>query len=412
MKHLRNIHPISWTIIIGTIFGRMATSMSIPFLAIYLIKVHHATPFETGLVIAISSLIGIIVSFYGGYLSDRIGRKKMILLSIFGWSFVFLGFTFSQTILSFFLVNALNGLCRSLFEPASRALLSDITQNEQKLLVFNLRYTAINLGVVFGPFIGLMLGSSQTTFPFMIAFIIYFLYGMVFIYQFHTYPKAFTQNNSAESISMRNAFQMTKKDKVFLFIIIGTIFCVFGYGQFTSTLPQYFSLLPDFENGTKFFSYMLSLNAVAVLILQYPIVHIAKKYSPINSLILGNLFISVSLVSFSITKNSLALIVIVIAFTIGEILTFTMIDLFVDTIAKSELKGTYFGTLGFTQLGNVLAPIIGGFLLDHFGIKHPITIFSSLLVLTLLGIPFLVMAKWRLTFQKNNHTGSNVRVSH
>ncbi|WP_439949304.1 hypothetical protein [Bacillus subtilis] len=39
MKKWKDIHPISWTIIIGTIFGRMATSMSIPFLAIYLTAV-------------------------------------------------------------------------------------------------------------------------------------------------------------------------------------------------------------------------------------------------------------------------------------------------------------------------------------------------------------------------------------
>lgn len=397
MNNLKNIHPISWTIIIGTIFGRMATSMSIPFLAIYLTRVHHATPLETGFVIAISSLIGILVSFYGGYLADRVGRKKMILLSIFGWSIVFLGFTFSQTILAFFLVNALNGLCRSLFEPASRALLSDITNAKQKLLVFNLRYTAINVGVVFGPIIGLLLGSSQSTFPFMVAFFIYFIYGIVLVYQFHAYPKAFASKTSSELVSILKAFQMTKKDKVFLFMIIGTIFCVFGYGQFSTTLPQYFSLVPDFENGTKFFSYMLSLNAIAVLILQYPIVHIAKRYSPITSLILGNIFISASLFSFSFTKNILALVLIVIVFTIGEILTFTMMDMFVDTIAKSGLKGTYFGTIGFTQLGNVLAPIIGGYLLDQFGANQPFIIFTSLLLLTLFGVPFLVISKLQLT---------------
>ncbi|MFP3718182.1 hypothetical protein, partial [Bacillus safensis] len=34
-NNLRTLHPLSWTIIIGTIFGRMATSMSIPFLAVY-----------------------------------------------------------------------------------------------------------------------------------------------------------------------------------------------------------------------------------------------------------------------------------------------------------------------------------------------------------------------------------------
>lgn len=38
-QHLRHIHPLAWTIIIGTMFGRLVTSMSIPFLSIYLTQV-------------------------------------------------------------------------------------------------------------------------------------------------------------------------------------------------------------------------------------------------------------------------------------------------------------------------------------------------------------------------------------
>ncbi|PAK42169.1 hypothetical protein CHH87_07530, partial [Bacillus licheniformis] len=65
----QNIHPLSWTIIVGTIFGRMGTAMSIPFLAIYLTQVKGASSGFAGAVIAASSLIGIAASFYGGYLS-------------------------------------------------------------------------------------------------------------------------------------------------------------------------------------------------------------------------------------------------------------------------------------------------------------------------------------------------------
>lgn len=66
-------------------------------------------------------------------------------------------------------MNALNGLCRALFEPTSKALLSDVTPSSIRLFVFNLRYTAINIGVIFGPSLGLYLGSSKTTFPFLVA---------------------------------------------------------------------------------------------------------------------------------------------------------------------------------------------------------------------------------------------------
>lgn len=56
---------------------------------------------------------------------------------------------------------------------------------------------------------------------------------------------------------------------------------------------------PFIEDGTKVFGMMLTLNALAVLAVQYPIVHIAKRFSPILSLIAGNVLISGSLFSLS-----------------------------------------------------------------------------------------------------------------
>ncbi|MCM3203068.1 hypothetical protein [Paenibacillus illinoisensis] len=64
---LRQIHPLAWTIIIGTMFGRLVTSMSIPFLSIYLTRVLEASPTETGLTVAVSSLAGVLISFFGKY---------------------------------------------------------------------------------------------------------------------------------------------------------------------------------------------------------------------------------------------------------------------------------------------------------------------------------------------------------
>ena len=52
------------------------------------------------------------------------------------------------------------------FEPTSRALLSDLTKPEYRLLVYNLRYGAINVGVAIGPLVGLQIGSAKSTIPF------------------------------------------------------------------------------------------------------------------------------------------------------------------------------------------------------------------------------------------------------
>ncbi|SDY13148.1 MFS transporter [Thermoactinomyces sp. DSM 45892] len=401
MKNLKGIHPIGWTIIIGTMFGRFSTSMSIPFLAIYLTNVLHATPFEAGLVIAASSGIGILASFYGGFLADKIGRKKVMLTSVFGGAFVFLGFAFSQSVLAFFLVNALNGLCKSMFEPSSRAFLSDITDEKKRLLIFNLRYAAINIGVVFGPLVGVVMGSSRSTTPFLFAVAVYALYGLVLIYQSRAYATLFQKNDLSERISLRRAFHVTRMDTVFLFTILGILFCAFGYGSLNATFPQYFATLPGFEDGVKI-SYLMSLNAISVLVFQYPVVRIAQKFSPYTVLITGSLCICASNLSMAFTTHFFALSMVIVLFTIGEILVFTLTDALVDSIAKPELKGTYFGAMGFSQLGNVLSPIVGGWLLSYFGATQPLIVFGMLVLVTLIGVPLLLRAKYSLASRKKH----------
>lgn len=400
-QHLRHIHPLAWTIIIGTMFGRLVTSMSIPFLSIYLTQVLGATHSQTGFTVAVSSLAGVMISFYGGYISDVIGRKVVMLVSVFGWACVFFGFSAAQHLWVFFLVNTLNGLCRAVFEPTSRALLSDITPPDHKLLVFNLRYAAVNLGVVFGPIIGLQLGSAESTFPFVIAGIVYIAYGVVLFVQFRVHHASLPKRAEVRAPKLGAALATTTKDRVFLPVLLGTIFCVLGYGHFSSTLAQFLAMSPHFTDGRQVFSYMLSLNAVTVLLVQYPIVSRASRFSPIVPLILGNICVALSLLLFGISGGLPLLLFSVVLFTIGEVLLFTMMDMLIDRIAKPEWKGTYFGTIGFNNLGNVLAPVLGGVLLDQFGAQNGPAVFVPLALTTALGLPFLIAAHKRLKIRES-----------
>ncbi len=83
------------------------------FLAIYLTTVKDVSAGMTGAIIGTSALVGVFASFIGGNLSDRFGRKMIIIWSMIVWVFVFIGFSVADHVLSFFLLNALNGLCRS-----------------------------------------------------------------------------------------------------------------------------------------------------------------------------------------------------------------------------------------------------------------------------------------------------------
>ncbi|MDQ0217835.1 MFS transporter [Peribacillus cavernae] len=399
-KIIRDVGPIGWNIIIGTVFGRMATSMSMPFLAIYLTKSLGVSPAMTGAVVAVSSLVGVLGSFLGGYLSDHFGRKRILILSIFLWAAVFAGYGFSKTIIAFFVMNSLNGLCRALFEPASRALLSDITEPRNRLLIFNLRYTAINVGVTFGPLLGLKLGSANSTTTFFIAGIIYAAYGLSLVISLRSYR---VESVAENRIEWRDAVGVIKKDKIFTLALFAMILSIVGYSQFNSTLPQFFSSSDSFENGVAVFSYLLALNAILVVCLQYPIVTLSKRFPSVLSIATGNLVVSLALLGFAFAKTVPALILIMLLFTIGEVLMFSMTDVFIDELADPAMKGTYFGAMGFSGFGGVAGPWLGGVLLGHFGTGQPFYLFGMLSVAAIFGVPLFLLVYFQLKKRQMTH---------
>lgn len=130
MKVTQLFHPLVWIILGGTIFTRIASFMAMPFLAIYLHNEIGASPLQIGLTIGIAPLISTFGGFFGGYLTDRFGRKSVILLTILIWKLVFFGFAIAHVIWIFIILNALNGLCRSFFEPSTQALMIDLNEKD------------------------------------------------------------------------------------------------------------------------------------------------------------------------------------------------------------------------------------------------------------------------------------------
>jgi len=94
------------------------------------------------------------------------------------------------------------------------------------------------------------------------------------------------------------------------------------------------------------------------------------------------------------------LVVAMVVFTIGEVMMFTMTDLFVDQIAKPHMKGLYFGAMGFTSIGNAFGPALGGFLFTVFGVSQGSYLFTSLALLSFLGFPFLLYVAYLLKEKK------------
>lgn len=120
-----------------------------------------------------------------------------------------------------------------------------------------------------------------------------------------------------------------------------------GFSQINSTLPQH--LKNSMEQGVCFFSILISFNALMVVFLQIPISHFAEKFHPMNAMLVGSILISVGIVGFGIASGWFMNVLLMIVFTLGEILTFPSNNMLIDKLAPNHLRGTYFGANQFKK---------------------------------------------------------------
>jgi MFS family permease len=363
MREKFTFHPVVWTLLIGTVFARGASFMALPFLALYLSNTHGIHPVWIGLTIGLSPLTGTIGGFIGGYFSDRFGRKKVMLWTILVWGLVYFGFSQASHIGVFMALNALNGLCRSFFEPSSQAMMADLTAPQKRKRVFSLRYTAINIGASLGPLLGVYIAQFSTSLPFLLTGLMYLLYGGTLFIMLNRYSISLV--TPVHQLPLLDTLMVTWKDKTLLVFIIGGILINVGYSQIDSNLPQY--IQQSFSEGVALFARLVALNAILVIILQVPLSLISEKWPVLRVMIFGSIFFAVGFASFGFATSAIGMMIAMAIVTIGEIFIFPSTSVFIDQIAPEDRKGTYFGAGQFRSIGNFTGPVLGGWLLQDFG---------------------------------------------
>ncbi|MFF2886197.1 MDR family MFS transporter [Paenibacillus sp. NPDC057967] len=376
-------HPIVQVLLAGTIFARIASSMSLPFLAIYLLAATDMSPTMIGVTIGIGSLAGMLGGFFGGYLSDRFGRRIIMLTAIYMWGFVFLGFAFTGIPIIFALLNAINGLCRSFYEPVSQALMADLTEKEKRYHVFSLRYMAINIGVSVGPLLGTLFAAMSGSLPWIITGCIYLCYGVLLHVLLNKFGIRRIEGEKKEPVTIGQSWSVIRRDRAFRYFIIGGVISAISYSQMTSTLSQFVD--GQFASGVTLFAWMMSINAVVVIAFQLPFSKWAEKKSPMTAITVGSISYAIGHIGFAFSDSWWMLIVSMIIFTWGEILTFPAGAIIIDRLAPDKMRGTYFGAQTFTNLGHFLGPWLGGMLLQGYGGQ---SLFITVAVVSIVSVWF------------------------
>ena len=384
---IRRLMIVSLTIVVS----RAITS---PLLTLLLSNKLGLNQQDVGLLLGIAVLIATLLALYGGYIIDRLEKRRLLILAMLSSAIGFVLLTFAENLYLTTLTLVITETASALFLIGSKAILSENLPMGQRAKAFSLRYTLTNIGYATSPMLGVVIAGVYPIAPFLIAGAIAF---------FSIFLMSGIPRDSAQTpaIGQPQSFLKTlitlKNDRTLIMFTCGCLLSTVVHGRFTLYLSQYLLVTQDTKRALETMAALLACNAISVILLQYQIGRFLKREQLRYWIAGGTSLFILGLIGFSLADSLVSWCVAMFIFTLGEMIIYPAEFLFVDTLAPEELRGSYYGAQNLAALGGALSPVICGFLLMHTPAP---TMFYALSALTATGGFLCFMSGRRVALQQ------------
>ncbi|ALI05176.1 MFS transporter [Pseudomonas sp. FW306-02-F02-AA] len=368
---IRRLMICSLTIVVS----RAITS---PLLTLFLSNKLGLNQQDVGLLLGIAVFIATLLALYGGYIIDRLEKRRLLILAMLSSAVGFVLLTFAHNLYLTTLTLVITETASALFLIGSKAILSENLPMGQRAKAFSLRYTLTNIGYATGPMLGVVIAGVQPLAPFLIAG------GIAFFSTFlmRGIPGSAKEAAVGQPQSFLKTLVTLKNDRTLIMFTCGCLLSTVVHGRFTLYLSQYLLVTQNEHIALKTMAAILACNAISVILLQYQIGRFLKREQLRYWIVIGSSLFIFGLIGFSFAQNLVQWCLAMFVFTLGEMIIYPAEFLFVDTLAPEELRGSYYGAQNLAALGGAASPVICGFLLTH---TAPATMFYALSALTAMG---------------------------
>jgi MFS family permease len=379
--------PLVWVMLAGIFLTRIGFFMVWPFLAVILNRDFHLPPSRIGGILAATAVAGVALSFYTGNLSDRFGRRRIMIAGCFGTMAAYGTLATANTVVAYSVGAFLVGLCRNVIESPGTALIADSIENQKtRELAFHIRYFLFNVGAAIGPLIGLIFGLAAQQATFWITCAVYSVFAGILLASFRLVPEVLP-TAAREDTKLRAAVRTVRNDRRFLILLLANFLVMLAYSQLESTVVQYLTL----ESGGSAVGLVTALimtNGITIVLFQFPLLRLLGRYALHVRANLGLALFATAFLTYAVLPAGSfpAWIFGTWILSLGEAILFPTISLQVDRLAPDHLKGSYFGATAFGGLGFAAGPLIGGFMLQYWGGAATFTV--TALITSLAGLSY------------------------
>lgn len=333
-----------------------------------------------GLFMATYSLMHLLFAPFWGRLSDRIGRRPVILIGLSGYGITFILFGFTDQLGMMFIIRILSGAISSATLPTALAYVADITEEDERSQGIGLMTAAMGLGMIIGPALGGWLGQQQFSLPFFVAgglALIIWPFAFLYLPETLSLTKSIPQNITANTSA-------TELNNTLFLLFILILILNFSTTMFEATFVYFAAMRADF--GPKEIGLLFTVLGIVAVIIQGGLIgRLSKRFGDMNLMKGGLLLSAAGLILILFSSNMTSLLLTSSIYHIGTSLIGPSSSSLVTQYSKQN-QGTSLGIMqSFGSLGRIAGPVTGGILYE-FDVLIPYITGAFILVIVYLII--------------------------
>ncbi len=358
-----DLPPSYWVLWFGILINRLG-SFVIPFLTLYLTSQRGISVSQAALTVSLYGAGSFAAQLAGGELADRLGRRPILLMSLFVTpvAMVALGFAHAVPLIAF--LTLILGFFTDLYRPALSAAIADLVPSSARTRAFGYQNWAVNLGFSLAPILAgfvthynyflLFIGDALTT----------FIFGLIVLARIPETRPAEAQHVAHVPINER--IQQVRREPLLLLLTMLTLFIGLIYMQGYVTLP-----LDMQAHGLTSADYgmAIAVNGILIVALSIQVSNAASNWPRLRAMTIAALFLGTGFGLNMFGRNLLLFYSFTVAvWTMGEIIDSAVLPALIADLSPVELRGLYQGISGSAWgLAYFIGPVLGGWTYEHLG---------------------------------------------
>jgi MFS family permease len=362
----REYPRLFWVVVGVSFIDRIGGTLLFPFFALYITQKFNVGMTQAGVLLGLSSLFGLIGSTIGGALTDKLGRKQLILFGLVFSAVSTLTFGLVTEISVLYPLMIVVGLLSSVAHPAHDAMIADILPEKQRQEGFGILRVVGNLAWIIGPTIGGFLANIDFFYLFVVDSVLSCVVAAIIFRAIpETKPEQHALAQSETFVQSVLGYRVVLRDLAFMAFVIASMLMLVVYQQMYGSLSVF--LRDNFNTSPSGFGFLMTTSAITVVIFQFSVSRIIKHRPPFQMMAIGTAFYVIGFTLFGIVTTYVLFALNIIIITIGEMIVMPMSQAIAANFAPEAMRGRYMAVFGLTwALPSTIGPGAAGYILDNY----------------------------------------------